>query len=359
MIGENAVFSKGRYLDECSNTKKNNLDFIRFVAAVLVIFSHAYPLTTGNNGSELFAVLTNGQMTFGHLAVITFFIISGFLITQSFDRSKDIVKFMKARILRIFPGLIVVVFLAAFVLGPFFTTLSLKDYLFNYQTLQYLTTISLYWIHYDLPGVFQNNVYPVAVNGSLWTLYYEFVFYIVVGVLGVSRLLNKWVLIVGFVVCTILFYLSIGSEYVNLFRYFCAGMLFYVYRKKIILNFWLAILSLVLLLISVEFGYLKFFFPIFGSYLIFYFAYQSKVNLHNFGKYGDFSYGIYIYAFPVQQIVTYYYGEGITPLTNFLISLPFTLIFAVLSWHLVEKYALRLKNFSFKRETVYTNSKAM
>jgi peptidoglycan/LPS O-acetylase OafA/YrhL len=190
---------RGRSIDEFIKERKNNFDFIRFLAATLVIFSHSYPITTGNNGSEPFGILSNGQMTFGELAVSVFFVISGFLITQSFDRSKNIFYYLKARILRIFPALIMVVILSVFFLGPIFTDLSLKNYFSDPQTIDYFKTITLYWMQFDLPGVFQSNIYPGAVNSSLWTLWFEFFFYIVVAFLGVTKLLNKWIVLVGFI----------------------------------------------------------------------------------------------------------------------------------------------------------------
>ena len=176
------IVFKWKVHDQCIDARKNNLDIIRFLAATLVVFSHAYPLTTGNNATEPFAVCSNGQMTFGELAVSIFFIISGFLITQSYDRSKNPIYYFKARVLRIFPGLIFCVLLTVFFLGPIFTELNVKDYFKDPKTYDYLKTITLYWIQYDLPGVFQTNVWPGAVNGSLWTLWYEFFFYIVVAI---------------------------------------------------------------------------------------------------------------------------------------------------------------------------------
>ncbi|WP_338449549.1 acyltransferase [Niallia oryzisoli] len=335
---------QGRYLDEFLAGKKNNLDIIRFLAASLVILSHAYPLTIGHNATEPFGLFTNSQSTFGSLAVSIFFIISGFLITQSFERSKDIVRFSKARIFRIIPGLVVVVSLSVFILGPIFTTLNLVEYFTNPQTYEYLRTIFMYHIQYDLPGVFESNTAPVSVNGSLWTLWYEFLFYGVVGFLGVIRLLHKQTVIVAFIASTVLFHFGHGGYYTDLFRYFSAGMLFYLFRGKILQNVWLALLSLVIVFISAKLGKFNYLFPIFGGYFIFYIGYASKITLHHFSKYGDFSYGIYIYAFPVQQMVVNLFHNDITPLQNFIISYPITLCFAIASWHLVEEKALKLRN---------------
>ncbi|MEH7179426.1 acyltransferase family protein [Neobacillus vireti] len=335
-------------IEQCIDERKNNLDIIRFFAATLVILSHAYPLTTGNNASEPFAIWTNGGMTFGELAVAIFFVISGFLITQSFDRSKNPINYFKARTLRIFPGLIFVVLLSVFVLGPIMTEVSLMNYFKDRDTFEYLQTISLYWMQYDLPGVFEKNIWPAAVNGSLWTLWYEFFFYIVVAVLGVTRLLDRRVVLLGFILSTVLYFLGKGGFYTDLFRYFSAGMVVYLFRKQIYLNGWFALLSFILMIISAIVGYFEYAFSIFGTYLIFYVAFDSAVKFHNFGKFGDFSYGIYIYAFPIQQVMTHIFNNQLTPIENFLLSFPVTLVFAIISWYLVEKRALKYKKVSIK-----------
>lgn len=335
---------KGRYIDDLLNERKNNFDIIRFIAASLVIFSHAYPLT-GNNGAEPFGLICNGQMSFGGLAVKVFFVISGFLITQSFDRSKNVLQYAKARILRIFPALIVVVLLSVFILGPIFTTLNVKNYFFHPQTIVYFKTITLYWMQYELPGVFQTNANH-AVNGSLWTLWFEFFFYIVIAVLGVTKLLNKKIVILGFIAATVLFHMGRGNFYTDLFRYFSAGMLVYLFRKNIIHNGWIALLSFIIIALTIKTNYFNYTLPVFGTYIIFYLAFHEKLKFYNFGKHGDFSYGIYIYAFPVQQMVVYLSHNHVTSFVDFLIAFPITLLFAVASWHLIEKNALKLKKVS-------------
>jgi len=89
--------------------RRNNFDFIRLVAAIMVIFSHSWPLTEGSNRYEPLAVFTHNQIDFGSLAVYMFFIISGFLIAMSYDRTRNLGRFVKARVLRIVPALLVVI----------------------------------------------------------------------------------------------------------------------------------------------------------------------------------------------------------------------------------------------------------
>ncbi|MDR3543876.1 MAG: acyltransferase [Desulfosporosinus sp.] len=338
-------------IESYSLTRRNNFDFIRFVAAVLVVISHSFPLSLGNNLREPLMILTKGQLTLGTMAVDIFFIISGFLITQSYDRSNNFIRFIKARVLRIYPALIVVVFLSAFILGPIVTSLSITDYFRSYQTYRYLTSAFIFHaLSNNLPGVFSNNIYAPAVNGSLWTLAYEFKFYLLVGFLGLTRILNRKTVLA-------LFLLSFASsifltthkglmQYCHLLNFYSAGMLIYLAREYIPLNIKLAFTSFVLLLISCFIGHLQDVSVFCGSYFIMYFAFNTRLNLSNFAKYGDFSYGVYIFAFPVQQTIIHFFGGSMAyPILIFLYSLPIVLLCAILSWHLVEKVALQLKSY--------------
>lgn len=338
--------------------RNNNFDFLRFLAATFVILSHSYPLTTGDNSSEILYRSTFGQMTLGGLGVDIFFIISGYLITQSYDRRSNFFGFVKARILRIIPALICVVFLSAFVLGPFLTDMPLREYFSNKQTFLYLCNIFLISTYFVLPGVLIKNIYPNGINGSLWTIPYEVKCYIIVAFLGITKLLkSKAIIILLFCGTTILSILSpsilksfvpeIFLTFITLFKYFCVGMLFYCFRENVPKNKYLATGSAILLLISMYAKQLEIFFPFFGGYLILYFAFNQRIKLYNFGKYGDFSYGLYIYAFPVQQLIVYLFGGKMNHWLNFVISFPVTLVLAILSWNIIEKKALALKNKSF------------
>lgn len=328
--------------------RQNNFDFIRFVAASLVIYSHSFALSLGHEDTETLMLLSDGQSTFGHLALMIFFISSGFLITQSFDRSKDLVYFLRARILRIFPALIVVIFLTIFVLGPIVTELSILEYFKDSETYHYIWSLLLWPMQYDLPGVFESNTYPNAVNGSLWTLYHEFVSYLIVCLLGVAGLLYRKKFIVSLFIITYIFSFFSFPRLdqilnIELFCGFAAGGMFYLYRDKFPMNGKWAILSAAVLLVTMFTNFFIEAFTLFGGYLLLYLAYTPKINLHNFGKHGDFSYGIYIYGFPIQQTITYYMGGEMNQYLNFLLSYPLIMIFAVASWKLVEKNALKLK----------------
>lgn len=351
-------------LVDALNARQNNFDLIRFIAATMVIVAHAYPLTYGHDKTELLHLLTQQQMTFGTLGVAVFFVISGFLIYQSYDHSPNVFVFAKARILRIFPAFIVVLLLMVFGLGVVLTELSVIDYFTQPATFKYLLGVFLFPIYYELPSVFEANPWQGAVNGSLWTIPYEFVCYVLVALAGLSHILRYRIILLILFIGLFLFrwllfdyspeilsqlglqfwFRGIGSvKLLELSSYFLASMVLYAYRGKVLINDALALLSSLILVITTLFGGLQAWFLIAGSYLIMYLAFSPRIRFHHFAKYGDFSYGIYIYAFPIQQTLVYYSQAQWHPLINALCAIPLTLFFAILSWHLVESKALKLK----------------
>ncbi len=156
-----------------SRGRSNNFDSLRFLAAVAVLVSHSFAMAYGTRpGVQPLTIFSRNQTDLGSVAVLVFFVISGYLITRSFDRSPQPLQFLEARVLRIFPGLFLTLVLAAALLGPTVTTFPLGDYFRNSNTAQYIFGgVSLIWLQYDLPGVFLANPTPGVVNGSLWTLY--------------------------------------------------------------------------------------------------------------------------------------------------------------------------------------------
>ena len=153
-------------LAQCVCGKQNNLDLFRFIAALLVIFSHAYPICLGSTGLDPLERFTSEQLSFGGLAVSVFFVYGGFLIAHSADRSKTARHYFVSRCLRIFPALWFAVFTLAFIIGPLFSSLSTSAYFQSSDTYLYLLNGVLILRH-PLPGVFTHNVYNAPVNGAL------------------------------------------------------------------------------------------------------------------------------------------------------------------------------------------------
>lgn len=344
-------------IDKYTDGRKNNYDLIRFLAATLVIYSHAYPLGEGIGTGDFVTRITSDKWNAGSLGVAIFFVISGFLITQSYARSNNILTFIKARFLRIYPALIVVVLLSTFLLGTVVTTLPVTEYLTHKETYNYLKVLKLFPLPWDLPGVFESNVYKNSVNGSLWTIPFEVLCYFVValvGFLGLLRYRSFMIALFSLTLFSLFFYDSIWPSgyqilgmqfdtFLILFSYFSAGMMLFTFRKAITLNKWFVLFSFMMLYLGACYGGIKELFIFFGSYIVIYFAYTPIWKLSNFSKLGDFSYGLYIYAFPIQQLLTYLHGGKMNYFSNFIISFILTLIVSVLSWHFVEKRVLNLK----------------
>lgn len=334
-------------LAACLDARRNNLDFLRFAAASGVILSHAFPLGEGTGAAEPLDVLTRGQLTLGRLCVAVFLVISGVLITRSWERTPDLARFTWARALRIFPGLFVVLALSALVLGPVFTALPLREYLASPDTYLYLLrNFTLYDPQWELPGVFEANAYPRAVNGSLWTLKYEVGFYLLTLGLGLVGLLRKGMVAFGWVGAAVASYVTgrLGF-WPELYLYFGGGVALYLWRDKVRMSPWLALASVAAWLVTARLGYgCRIATGLFGAYAVLYLAFVPAGALARFGRWGDFSYGVYVYAFPVQQAVTALLGGHAAWWVNAAVSFPVVVLLAALSWHLVEKPALSLKD---------------
>lgn len=326
----------------------NNLNAVRLLAAFLVLYGHSF-IFLGLPAPPFLSWLTLGT-----LGAYIFFTISGYLITESWDRDPNLLRFFARRILRIFPGLIVCVLLSMLVLGPVFTTLPLKKYLESQYTWGYLRNIGLY-ITYYLPGLFETTRVPNAVNGSLWSLPVEFLMYIVIAILGCLRLNRQAIAMLGLISAIITFlwaqqtsqmFVIYASDLRQVFicgTYFWAGALFYKFDLKrffSITSVTFAFISLISLTPLI--GVLSLFAWVLLPTVVLAFGLSYSPNLNRLTSSGDYSYGIYIYAFPIQQTVVSLY-PSITLGFYLLVCSALTLVCAVLSWNFIEKPFLRFK----------------
>jgi peptidoglycan/LPS O-acetylase OafA/YrhL len=339
-----------------STGRANNFNLMRMAAASAVLISHAYPLARGPQAVEPLAGTIG--MSLGTLAVITFFAISGYFIFQSLDRSQTILDFFVARILRIYPGLIVAVTLAALVLGPIVTKLKTGIYFGHIDTYVYIPrNLSLFCLQYDLPGVFTDNPLRGAVNGSLWTLFYEAGCYGMVACVGISGFaLNGRRFGCFLTLCALsyasIFWLDYHYKILSYSQFlrdsytfvppFIIGMSIYYFRGKLPLKFSLASAGMIVTIFSYGRPWFREVFVISWSYSLFYMGFLRSTALLIYNRIGDYSYGLYIYAFPVEQVGAALFKES-TPVELIVFSFPATLLLAVLSWHLLEKRALLLR----------------
>jgi peptidoglycan/LPS O-acetylase OafA/YrhL len=339
-------------------TRQNNFDALRLVAAVSVVFSHSFLIAEGTQNHEWLIWLTGNQSILGLVGVFVFFAISGFLVTQSFEETGDAWRFLAKRALRIFPGLFVATLLSAFVLAPLVTTLSPSAFLSRPEPYEYVVgnTLLDQTVH-ELPGVmFVNNPVGLEINGSLWTLRLEFTMYLMVLVLGLLRLLTVpiAILLLAFGMACLHFemlyplekwgwFFQLLSGWGWLVGFFAAGMVLYKLRHTRVFDGRVALVALAGLVLSVPLRQFILLFPLFGCYLALWLALTPRLPVIPAARFGDLSYGIYIYGWPIEQGVVWLLGGRAAWWQVLLLALPAAAGLAFLSWHLVERPALRLK----------------
>lgn len=338
------------------NFRHNNINFIQFVMAILVIYSHAFPIATAANAGEIIKDLTASAYSFGNLAVATFFIFSGFLVSASYESTPNIFIFLKKRCFRIFPGLFAVLVFSTFVLGPCITTLPITEYFRHPVTWQYLKSIFLKPLYWNLPGVFESNLYGTSVNGSLWTIPYQFGFYLLLGVLGFLGLTKQSGMNLAlFGIFTISYLLKDNlfpgithlagmpfADWLYLGMYFTAGMVAYSYKHIIRLTRQGAMISLFLLILAWAAKEYFVSTTIFGTYLLLYLAYCTRSIHFSLAR---LSFGIYLYGFPVQQFFTHLSGGVMNPYLNTVLSIPTVILLAWLSDRFIERPIQKIEKY--------------
>jgi peptidoglycan/LPS O-acetylase OafA/YrhL len=354
-------------LSEGLSGRHNALGLIRLLLAAAVIFSHGFPLS--GRGEDPFFRWSLGQENLGGYAVIGFFAISGYLITKSGTRN-DILQYMWARVLRIFPAFFLVIGVSAFIVGPLIW-LSMGRGIGSYINfgpggpIAYITTNWTLTIgQWGINDIFATTT-PYGLqtggsvfNGSLWTLGYEWFCYLLIGAMVLFGVLSKFRVIVP-VLTLVLFGMQIarfagtgfgsvvpwlGDPFtVNLTLIFMLGACLALYADKIVLDDRLGFFCLAIAVWTVfkgGFGTLGF--PAF-AYALLWLAARLPDGLKKIGSKNDYSYGLYLYGFLVEQVLAYlgWHHWGYVPYV--LASLVISAACAWLSWHLVEKRALALK----------------
>ncbi len=331
---------------------KNCFDFLRFFFAANILLAHLCELSQ-NKSLEFLSNFSDAI-----IAIKGFFIISGFLVAKSFTNTPSLKYYFIKRAKRILPAYIFVLLFSAITLS-FFSSYSFSDYFSDINVYKYLgwNSIFLNFVHPCLPGLFENNL-MCAVNGALWTLKVEEGFYIVLPFIfyAINKSKKPFLILGSLYVLSLLYWFAMDS-YLNqpllakqlpgYLAYFATGIFLFlnfdfVLQHKSKLFF----VSLLVLIISIFSGFqIDVFYPAaFGTIIII--AAYSLPFLNNFGKYGDFTYGLYIYHFPIIQLFRQYYlFEKYNPILMAFCVISLSLFFAVLSWFLIEKRFLdRYKN---------------
>lgn len=338
-------------------SRANNFDFLRLLFASSVVITHSYALS-GMMGSDILYEMTTGQISFSHLGVNGFFIISGFLIFKSLLRCENLLDFYWKRVLRLFPALLFILVLTV-LLAPMVYE-SAIPYWKNRSVLTYVPqNMTLFFLQSKIEGVFENNPYKGTINGSLWTICYEFSMYIMVSLLFFIRK-KSFLKIAVFLLFVSSFALSVfypnflhgwlskmalnSLHFYDLMCFFTGGMLLtYLNISSKKLENLLIIGAFVVVISSIYLNIFNYTCYFTLPTLIILIGKRSTMYINKVGDVlGDISYGIYIYSFPIQQALMYFFKLDTVPLMVFSLLLSF--VMGYLSWHLVEKKALGYKN---------------
>jgi peptidoglycan/LPS O-acetylase OafA/YrhL len=347
-----------------SEPSPNNFDALRLAMAGLVVWSHCFALGLPEGEQiEPISIITNGHYNAGNVGVMVFFAISGFLICESYLKSKDARHFFIKRIRRIYPGYMVATSIGAFVVVPVFSTV------YKMSTTEIAKTLGLNLLlqGYAPPSaVFPRN-HSQTLNGSLWSIPFEFWCYIGIAALGIVGLLTKRRLILSVIVLALTSRALLDLldkkpglgllsdifgwpyEWLLILPCFLIGTAFFLLRDQLPRNKFMliAIVACFLAACHAPVGpkwqkiLAEATFPFAMAYSVFYIAYSNTLKLGRVAANGDFSYGTYLYAFPIQQIL----------ISTFLLPFPIFVVLSVilslaagfLSWNVVEKWFLRRK----------------
>jgi peptidoglycan/LPS O-acetylase OafA/YrhL len=343
----------------------NNFDLVRLVAAVAVVYGHSY-LLQAPDGSSDWVHNALGFDGFGALGVYAFFLLSGMLVTASFDRQRSAPRFAVLRIARLWPAVALGSLVTVFIVGPLFTTLPLREYFSSALTWANLDNFSTIVMKtgWALPGVFEHNRFPVDISSPLWTLPLQVRCYLIVLAAGMFGLLSSprgavIAAALGIAAFVLRVHLpphltphslplvQIGlrdfSETPGGYSFwpepfFMLGVLLYGLRERIDIH---GLMALALTMVFLVFRDTA------GAQPLFYLAFVYGVLwvgttplLRRFVPRHDYSYGIYLYGFMVQQCVANI-APQLSHVTAVLIAAPFIVLIAALSWHCVERPVLR------------------
>jgi peptidoglycan/LPS O-acetylase OafA/YrhL len=348
--------------------KSNAFDFLRLFFAIVVVVYHSTLYYNGVIMPEWAYFPISGwkynETHIGEIAVHGFFVISGFLITASMLRSNSIQEFYYKRLVRLFPGFIVAIFLTAFVFAPIIGLINGKLNLKDFGSLKELFLESCRYFFrnffFETPVTNIPFVHQWELNGSLWTLLVDFRTYTAIAFLSLIGWLQKpKFVLIGTIIANLFYFLFTKVEWIrndfdkvfydfrvfSLILYFFVGAVFYLNIDKTVWNWRFFILSLLGIVIGSISNIGGLLFPFCGAYIVLFLSQVIPIKDLS-KKIGDYSYGVYIYSTPIQIILHYIIATGVISMgfkTYNVVSVLLSIVAGYISWNLVEKQFLKRK----------------
>lgn len=362
MVDRSEVFGgflkSGNWDDRLARGRHNSFDAVRLILASLVVLEHSFFLLENSFERDPLYVFSDGQSNCGQLAVYLFFVISGFLVTQSWIMDPNLVRYLARRVARIVPGFFTASIIGFLVVAPLASDAPLRYFMAQKWLAIVAQVIALKQA--SVAGAFAHN--PVQlVHGTLWTIQYEFDCYLLVAVLGVAGLLRRRSLITYLVLAVALstafvfrdrlpiinygwlsFLISSPNGWPNLLPFFICGSAFYIFRRWIPRSILLFCTSLVALLLTAMYGYFYVTCIFCGTYALLFIALSTETNIKVLRRSVDLSYGIYLYGWLVEQVLIYVFRDRLTPPTLFVCAMPIICAVAWVSWTFIEAPCLTL-----------------
>ncbi|TLP72472.1 acyltransferase [Pseudomonas nitroreducens] len=334
---------KVKFLSEFDGDRENNFTVVRFLLALLVLIGHSFPIS--GNGSDPVTMLIRPHAWIGSIAVGGFFAVSGFLVSASIA-NRSALDFAISRVLRLYPAVIAYSLVAILIIGPIASGVPLAQY-FQQNPWVNMWNATLWEWNYNLPYGFPGRPFEGATNGSTWTLPAELRCYVAVFCLGVIGVFSQRPM-ANVILLSILYLTKSHYALLPLFGsaenfkepllFFVVGALFWTNRALIPLNWCVCALMLGATYYFAGTQYYFYAYIPTVAYVLFMLAYM--LPHFDMDRFGDISYGVYIYAWPMQQLV---WVKGQSGYVNALLAMLLVLPIAYLSWRFVESPALKLR----------------
>ena len=337
--------------------RTNSFNAVRLAAAAAVVVSHSFALLRGEIVGEPLSALT--PYTLGQHAVNVFFVLSGVMVSRSWALNPGLTRFALARALRIYPGLIACGVVTALVFGALGTAAPLSAYITSRDTLLYPIEVTLWFNQASLDEVFAAGTKPGAVNASLWTIKYELAAYVLFGLaaaLGLIRHRAVVILALAALTLAVIVLDLTGLEEARpslvppgrFFLSFALGLAAYAYKDRLQLR-WDVLAGLAMVAFASRgFAIEKPAFILFTGYGALVVGGLVIPTVSAWTGRTDLSYGLYLYAWPIQQLLLHHWPSMALPI-HIALSLALSLASAALSWPLVERPALNLKTRASRR----------